>query len=614
LKGKEAAPEVRARALEAAGKIAASVPPSDKKKAEELGTALLTALDDEGIKAKPDKQTILFGITAVLRAKPENGEFIVAKFLTNSDARIRADAANTLSRLKAKNANEQLRAMLFKDKDPIARANAARAIGAAEDKFAFDLLLGTALNDEDARVRVSSIRTLGTLKDARVADRLLERGEMLLANYKKSRFAVPPEKNELLEIATTIGRILSNTNNERAVKFLTAFDKSDDYTSPETEIALARVSPKSFQQLQQQKSADLIGDWRAFSATAQAVGELASLENNEENNRIKIQTLNSLQDVLKKLIAPQTQSAYSNPQLAKAVPDLLRAYAQFKTADFPQFLRAGLKHKDVIVRATAIELLGELPAEKIQFSDFEESFRVALDDEKMNDALLATIEAIGKQKTERAADFLKAIVLMPPSKTNYTARRRVIALLKEKGAGDFSNKLGAVNSVFTPADYIRAVSRRRARAILITEKGTFTITFFPQDAPLTVENFIKLARRRYFDGLTIHRVVPNFVVQDGDPRGDGNGSPGWEIRDEINMVSYERGTVGMALSGKDTGGSQWFVTHSPQPHLDGGYTVFGRVNETDMKIVDNLARGDKILSVKIVEGNSPPKNAKARNK
>jgi cyclophilin family peptidyl-prolyl cis-trans isomerase len=80
------------------------------------------------------------------------------------------------------------------------------------------------------------------------------------------------------------------------------------------------------------------------------------------------------------------------------------------------------------------------------------------------------------------------------------------------------------------------------------------------------------------------------------------------------MIPYERGAVGMALSGKDTGGSQWFVTHSPQPHLDGGYTVFGRVNETDMKVVDNIVRGDKILSVRIAEGNLPRKNKRVRQK
>jgi len=89
-------------------------------------------------------------------------------------------------------------------------------------------------------------------------------------------------------------------------------------------------------------------------------------------------------------------------------------------------------------------------------------------------------------------------------------------------------------------------------------------------------------------------------VPDGAPRGDGTGGPGWTIRCEVNMVPYGRGTVGMALAGKDTGGSQWFVTHSPQPHLDGGYTVFGRVSERDMAVVDRIVQGDKILTVRIV--------------
>ena len=88
------------------------------------------------------------------------------------------------------------------------------------------------------------------------------------------------------------------------------------------------------------------------------------------------------------------------------------------------------------------------------------------------------------------------------------------------------------------------------------------------DAPMTAYNFARLADRGFFNGLRIHRVVPDFVVQDGDQRGDGNGGPGYTIRDELNHLPYLRGTVGMALSGPDTGGSQWFITHSPQPHLD----------------------------------------------
>ena len=106
-------------------------------------------------------------------------------------------------------------------------------------------------------------------------------------------------------------------------------------------------------------------------------------------------------------------------------------------------------------------------------------------------------------------------------------------------------------------------------AYLETDRGMIQIEFAVLDAPLTVVNFIALARKGYFNGLSVHRVVPDFVVQDGDPRGDGEGTPGYTIRDELNERPYLRGTVGMALEPwPDTGGSQYFITHSPQPHLD----------------------------------------------
>ena len=118
------------------------------------------------------------------------------------------------------------------------------------------------------------------------------------------------------------------------------------------------------------------------------------------------------------------------------------------------------------------------------------------------------------------------------------------------------------------------------------------------DAPLTVWNFVSLADRHYFDGQRFHRVVPNFVIQAGDPRGDGNGGPGYAIRDEINRERYDRGTLGMALSGPDTGGSQFFVTHSPQPHLDGGYTVFGQLR-SGAAVLDRIVQGDRIVRITI---------------
>ena len=134
-----------------------------------------------------------------------------------------------------------------------------------------------------------------------------------------------------------------------------------------------------------------------------------------------------------------------------------------------------------------------------------------------------------------------------------------------------------------------------------TDRGTIQIELAVLDAPLTVENFTTLARKGFFDGLPVHRVVPDFVVQGGDPRGDGEGGPGYSIRDELSERPFLRGTVGMALDWADTGGSQFFITHSPQPHLDAKYTVFGRVI-AGMDVVDKIEQWDVIRRVRIWDG------------
>jgi cyclophilin family peptidyl-prolyl cis-trans isomerase len=139
------------------------------------------------------------------------------------------------------------------------------------------------------------------------------------------------------------------------------------------------------------------------------------------------------------------------------------------------------------------------------------------------------------------------------------------------------------------------------RATVTTDRGVMVIDLDPALAPNTVNNFVALARQGYYDGLTFHRVVPDFVIQGGDPRGDGEGGPGYTIRDELNERPYLRGTVGMALDWKDTGGSQFFITHSPQPHLDARYTVFGQV-VAGMAVVDQLEPWDVIQSVRVWDG------------
>jgi cyclophilin family peptidyl-prolyl cis-trans isomerase len=136
-------------------------------------------------------------------------------------------------------------------------------------------------------------------------------------------------------------------------------------------------------------------------------------------------------------------------------------------------------------------------------------------------------------------------------------------------------------------------------------RGTIQMALLTQDAPITTWNFAQLARKGYFDNTSFMRVVPNFVIQGGDPRNDMSGGPGYAIRDEINLQKYTRGAVGMALSGPDTGGSQFFITHSPQPHLDGGYTIFARVYDGMNGVVDQVERGDAVRTITIDERPAP---------
>jgi len=137
------------------------------------------------------------------------------------------------------------------------------------------------------------------------------------------------------------------------------------------------------------------------------------------------------------------------------------------------------------------------------------------------------------------------------------------------------------------------------KAIIKTNKGDINIDFFDNDAPGTVANFVKLAESGFYNGLSFHRVISNFMVQGGCPRGDGTGGPGYSIKCEINPNKHLAGALSMAHRGKNTGGSQFFICHSSQPHLDGVHTVFGRTQ--DMTVVNAIRTGDKMNEVVIVK-------------
>jgi peptidyl-prolyl cis-trans isomerase B (cyclophilin B) len=135
-----------------------------------------------------------------------------------------------------------------------------------------------------------------------------------------------------------------------------------------------------------------------------------------------------------------------------------------------------------------------------------------------------------------------------------------------------------------------------------TTKGDIEIELYPEYAPVTVNNFVFLAREGFYDGVRFHRVISNFVIQGGDPTGTGSGGPGYRFQDEFkgNPLKHERGSLSMANAGPNTNGSQFFVAHSPQPHLDGKHTVFGKVTE-GLDVVDAIRQGDTMTRVEVSE-------------
>ena len=143
-----------------------------------------------------------------------------------------------------------------------------------------------------------------------------------------------------------------------------------------------------------------------------------------------------------------------------------------------------------------------------------------------------------------------------------------------------------------------------SKAIIKTEKGDMTVQFYDKDAPNTVANFLKLAKEGYYDGVTFHRVINDFVIQGGDPTGPGAGGPGYSIDCELDGENqfHDRGVLSMAHAGRNTGGSQFFVCHSRTntAHLDRNHTCFGKVIE-NVDVIDDIRQGDKILGVEIVE-------------
>jgi len=283
----------------------------------------------------------------------------------------------------------------------------------------------------------------------------------------------------------------------------------------------------------------------------------------------------------------------------RVVPAVIDALTRLKAPDLDAVLLNALKNPDVAIRVAAARSVGELkPAGGP--AALADAYRAGLGDGDYS-ARAAALTALAQFGAADAAETLKTALA-----DKDWAVRLAAARLSDKVEGAGGTRALAIRPApgtpIVPYETPDLIAPSYSpHAFLETAKGTIEIELAVLDAPQTTQSFMALARKGFFNGLQFHRVVPNFVIQDGDPRGDGEGGPGYTIRDELNDLPYVRGTVGMALAGPDTGGSQFFITHSPQPHLDAKYTVFGRV-VSGMDVVDRVQQWDVIQRVRIWDG------------
>ncbi|MCK4547500.1 MAG: HEAT repeat domain-containing protein [Candidatus Eisenbacteria sp.] len=542
-----------------------------------LAPVLLDVLDDPSRRVRRNVIEAL-GKTGDVRAAPT-----LMDLLKSRSPELRGEAALALGRLEDPRSVGALIGVLADDPEAEVRWRAACGLGAIEGLDVIEALVG-AIGDEDALVAAFAAKGLGRRgKDVN--------WEALLPALDHPDWRV--QVNTLLalgscadsnSVSSMVDAVDSPNHHVRATACALLEDLRGSKSTPPLRKALKDPDP-----MVRAKAARALGQVDGRRALPDVEGLL-----NDPHPYVRAKAHEALGKIesLRSVELLEAGLRNSDPRIRSASASGLSTLQQ---RGVMEALIDALKDEDWVVVTVAAEGLGELENKKA-VRPLKETFHAypgsGEEEGEVRLAVLTALHRIGVRGPRK----LYSEALDDP---DIRVRRAAAAVFKEfwgedrevapavfgRGEGDGSNL---------------AVALGEKKVRIVTSRGDIECRLYGDDAPQTVANFLRLAEAGYYDGLTFHRVVPNFVIQGGCARGDGWGGAGYTIRCEINEHRYLTGTLGMALSGKDTGGSQFFITHSPQPHLDGRYTVFGQVVE-GMDVVNDIAPGDRILSIEEIE-------------
>jgi len=508
-----------------------------------------------------DGNPVVRGAAALALGTLGNSRYIreLSRLLRDPDVEVRWRTAWALWRLKDP-ASKASAENVLRDADPRVRMFAARALGEMGDETSADSL-APLLEDSDWRVRNEAAAAIGKIgKNDGVID--------LLAG----RLSVEPHELVLRTELEALGKIHRPQDQELIMGFLR-------HRSGTIWIGMINALAEGYPDKAAEVGAAMINDQRPWvrNATIEALGHVqtesarALLTNNYPNF-----------DTVSKGFA-------------------LAALAEYGFSYVDHYMDDALKSDNIVLAQNAVDVLSKAPTPEnaARLSDFWSAHAA----DTVSDLKVTAAQTAG---TMLAADSTLRAALQPwlvsaLDDSDRLVRAAAIDALAKVGL-DNKDKLGTFRTNITKDNYndIFRAYKKNPRATISTEHGDIVIELRYDKAPRTVYNFVKLARQGFYDGIVFHRVVPNFVVQAGDPTGTGFGGPGYTIRSQYNDLEYSTGAVGMASSGKDTEGSQFFITHSPQPHLDDRYTIFGYV-VGGQDAVDAIRQGDKIHKITVQE-------------
>ncbi len=532
----------------------------------------------------------------VLEALSATGEPAAAEpiitYLTNFNTSLRVAAAVSLSRLGDSTAVSACGTAIF-DPDPKVLAGVAYTLGRCENKIHEKHVMDL-LENEDATVRIQAVEALGRMKSKKAIEILFD------ISKGKDRMLALKAAEALVRIgdkrcARALTELLSSGDPYMltiALGGLESIDEDDSYESIlpllDSKSLMVRLAAlRAAGATGEDKSRDrLLAVYKSGVPIEKMTAlEALSLAGDKQDLPLFVSALTGGGDPLVREGAAAALGMWHKEK------DL---YEEDENGRRPiDALFAAIGDEDWVVASIAAESIGKI-AEKEAIDDLVRLYPKSSErlDSERKLAVLNAIIAIGDRKTVSEESVPPLLEFLNEASMDPDPRVGQAAVL---AAQQFKGSLKAQPSGAWPRGSLPwgepALPMGERKIRIVTNRGNIEIALYGDDAPNMVQSIITLAKGGFYKGLTFHRVVPGFVIQGGCPRGDGWGDAGYFLRSQFNHHGYERGVVGMAHSGKDTPGSQFFITHTPQPHLNGRYTVIGRVT-SGMEVVDTIERGD----------------------